>query len=43
MLEIKEIKKNKTDLMNFINLPWKIYNGDPNWVPPLKSDLLNSF
>ena len=20
----------------FINLPWKIYAGDPNWVPPLK-------
>ena len=23
----------------FIDLPWKIYRGDPYWVPPLKSDV----
>ena len=27
--------KDKKDLMTFIKLPWKIYKGDPNWVPPL--------
>ncbi len=25
-----------TDKRTFINLPWTIYKGDPNWVPPLK-------
>lgn len=28
----------KKDLMRFIKLPWKIYDGDPNWVPPLIMD-----
>jgi hypothetical protein len=23
------------ELSRFIKFPWKIYNGDPNWVPPL--------
>jgi len=26
----------KADWKDFINLPWSIYKGDPNWVPPLK-------
>ncbi len=30
--------KTKKDLMTFIKLPWKIYKGDPNWVPPLISE-----
>ncbi|MEJ2717060.1 MAG: acyl-CoA N-acyltransferase [Deltaproteobacteria bacterium] len=25
------------DIETFIELPWKIYQDDPNWVPPLKS------
>jgi hypothetical protein len=25
-----------SDLDDFINLPWKIYAGNENWVPPLK-------
>ena len=29
---------NKKDLMQFIKFQWKIYNGDPNWVPPLIMD-----
>ena len=27
------------DLRAFIDLPFRIYRGDPNWVPPLKSDV----
>ncbi len=27
------------DLDAFIRLPWKIYEGDPNWVPPLIRDM----
>lgn len=25
-------------LRQFIDLPWKLYEGEPNWVPPLKAD-----
>jgi hypothetical protein len=31
---------NRQDLMSFIRLPWKIYQGDRNWVPPLIKDYL---
>ena len=24
---------------DFVDLPWRIYAGDPAWVPPLKSDM----
>lgn len=30
------------DMKKFIKLPWKIYRGDPNWVPPLISDVRTS-
>jgi len=33
----------KKDLNDFINLPFKIYQSDPMWVPPLKSELRNQF
>lgn len=36
-LQIKTVKSNK-ELMQFIKLPWKIYKGDPYWVPPLIMD-----
>lgn len=26
-------------MTSFIDLPWRIYAGDPNWVPPLKNEL----
>ncbi|MGD8813856.1 MAG: hypothetical protein PVI78_05210 [Anaerolineales bacterium] len=29
---------NRKDLNAFIRFPWKIYKGDPNWVPPLISE-----
>lgn len=44
-ISIREIDfENKKDINAFISLPWKIYAGDPHWVPPLKMavrDLLN--
>lgn len=43
MLEIRELKKNKEELLPFIHFAWKIDRGDPYWVPPLKNDLLKSF
>ena len=33
----------RADLEVFTRLPWKIYNGDPNWVPPLLRDFRNLF
>ncbi|MCL4512278.1 MAG: hypothetical protein M1470_14655 [Bacteroidetes bacterium] len=30
--------RTKKDLMTFIKLPWKIYEKDPYWVPPLLMD-----
>lgn len=33
-----------SDRRSFINLPWKIYRGDPHWIPPLlgnHKELLN--
>jgi GNAT superfamily N-acetyltransferase len=29
----------RADLERFLKLPWLIYEGDPNWVPPLLSDV----
>jgi GNAT superfamily N-acetyltransferase len=43
MLEVRELKKNKEELLPFIHFAWQIYQGDPHWVAPLKNDLLKSF
>lgn len=40
-----EKKFDKKLLKDFIDLPWKIYQNDPHWVPPLKiavKDLLDT-
>ena len=29
----------RADLDRFLRLPWRIYERDPNWVPPLLSDV----
>ena len=34
-VQVAEVKS-KADLETFINVPWKIYEGDPYWVPPLR-------
>jgi hypothetical protein len=34
-VEIVTVSK-EADWKTFIDLPWKIYSGDRNWVPPLK-------
>jgi hypothetical protein len=36
-IEIKRVVNNR-DLIRFIKLPWKIYQDDANWVPPLIMD-----
>ena len=43
MIKIKRVE-GKADWNRFVDFPWEIYKGDPNWVPPLKiamHDLLN--
>jgi GNAT superfamily N-acetyltransferase len=36
-IEIQPVS-NRRLLTQFIRLPWSIYRGDPNWVPPLLAD-----
>jgi len=43
LIKIRELGRNKEELMQFINFAWEIYQGDVNWVAPLKSDLLKIF
>ncbi|MFO7882124.1 MAG: GNAT family N-acetyltransferase [Kosmotogaceae bacterium] len=38
LLNIIEVKTKK-DRKSFIRLPFNLYEKDPNWVPPLKSDI----
>lgn len=42
-LVVKPVEGHKERLA-FLNLPWELYKGDPNWVPPLRDhqwELLN--
>lgn len=41
MVEIREVTTKK-QLRAFIRLPWMIYKNDPNWVPPLLSEIQNT-
>jgi hypothetical protein len=41
-LILKEVKTRR-DLMAFIRFPWKVYQGNPYWVPPLIKDHLQKF
>ena len=35
-IEIKALHPKK-DIVKFLKFAWKIYEGDPNWVPPLRT------
>ncbi len=37
MITIKEVKT-KADIKKFVNLQYKLYKGNKNWVPPIKKD-----
>jgi len=37
-ISVQEVKTS-SELRKFIQLPWKIYKGNPNWVPPLILDV----
>jgi GNAT superfamily N-acetyltransferase len=40
LLRVKRVR-NRGDLKKFVMFPWRVYQDDPNWVPPLISDQLN--
>jgi hypothetical protein len=33
-IEVRQVTRRR-DLRAFVKLPWRVYRGDPNWVPPL--------
>ncbi|MFW5709197.1 MAG: hypothetical protein ACOCX5_03140 [Chloroflexota bacterium] len=35
-LSVRKVES-KADFKAFFKIPWKVYQGDPNWVPPLLS------
>ncbi|MDD8019863.1 MAG: hypothetical protein PHU81_01570 [Acidobacteriota bacterium] len=37
-LTIKQVEAGR-ELRDFISFPWRIYQGDPNWVPPLRLEI----
>ena len=37
-VEVVPVRR-RAEMKAFIDLPWEIYRGDPNWVPPLKSEI----
>jgi len=43
MIQIQAVES-RSDLSRFIDVPWRLHSGDPNWVPPLRlavKDLLD--
>ncbi len=40
-VDIKVVQSGR-DRRRFIELPWMIYKNDPNWIPPLVSDMRNT-
>jgi GNAT superfamily N-acetyltransferase len=39
-IEIRRLE-GSSDLRRFVRFPWRVYRGDPNWVPPLISERLD--
>lgn len=40
-LVIKKVQ-NRQERRCFVELPWSLYKNDPNWIPPLLSDMHNT-
>jgi len=41
-LSIEQFGLGDPRIREFVELPWRLYRGDPNWTPPLRADLLGS-
>ncbi len=42
MIRVEILQPTRAALRPFVRLPFAIYKNDPNWVPPLKTDQLNT-
>ncbi len=40
--EIVEIGLGERGLEDFVDVPWRLFRGDPCWTPPLRAELLGS-
>lgn len=40
-IEIKQVQT-KADRRCFVELPWQLYKNNPNWIPPLLTDMYNT-
>lgn len=41
-IQIEEIPLGDSRLRDFVQLPWRLYRGDPCWTPPLTADYLGN-
>ena len=42
VVRVQRVESRK-DFRDFLNLPWRIYRDDPNWVPPLRREVKSMF
>ncbi|MEI6171196.1 MAG: hypothetical protein WCQ45_01770 [bacterium] len=40
--QIQQVELGERALEDFIEVPWKLFRGDPCWTPPLRAELLGS-
>ncbi len=40
--EIEQIELGQRGLDSFVEVPWRLFRGDPCWTPPLRAELLGS-
>lgn len=41
-IRVEEIPLGDRRITAFVDVPWRLYRGDPHWTPPLRADLLGS-
>jgi GNAT superfamily N-acetyltransferase len=41
-VRLEEIPLGSRRISAFVDVPWRLYRGDPRWTPPLRADLLGS-
>ena len=39
---LERIELGSPRIREFVEVPWRLFRGDPNWTPPLRGDLLGS-
>jgi GNAT superfamily N-acetyltransferase len=40
--QIKQVELGERGIEEFVEVPWKLFRGDPCWTPPLRAELLGS-